>query len=165
MNNAFLAALTITDWGSSLLDPLNVSASSSSSLALRLARLMTDRGKLASSATWIPKLLSPTPSFTLYSKVTSCCSPTWTATCRFLTWFTVSFNVVSSWKWVANRQNARIFVAMCLCRENQSVLYSPAYCHSYHLLWNSPCQTKTIVSTCTSTQLVDNHKRVSGSSL
>lgn len=89
---------------------------SSSSAAFRFANLTTVSGKWASSATWIPKLWSQTPSSTLYSNVISLLSPSlmWTATFRFLTCGTVCDNVVSSWKCVANKQKARICVAMCL---------------------------------------------------
>lgn len=109
---------------------------SSSSTALRFASCTTDSGNWASSATWIPKLWSHTPSTTLYKRVisrpppelfllpkvevpwlvsfSSETPPTCAETCRLPTKGAVSPRAVSSWKWVANRQKLLILVTMCL---------------------------------------------------
>ena len=53
------------------------------------------------------------PCFTLYSSV-KVSFDVRAVTCRLCTLATSSASVVSSWKWVANKQKPQIFVAMYL---------------------------------------------------
>lgn len=71
-------------------------------------------GKLATLATWIPKLWSVGPGFTSYKRTRPFFSSACASTCKFFTVGISSSNWVNSWKWVAKRHNAWIFFAMCL---------------------------------------------------
>ena len=125
--------------------------------------LTTSSGKLASSATCIPKLWSHIPwgssenkisqkeSFTipgstLYKSVISrsLLFSTCATTCKFFTCEICWSSAVSSWKWVANRQKACICEAMCLHRR-LSVASKGWQAMFYLLLWYRPGKAKPII--------------------
>ena len=125
--------------------------------------LTTSSGKLASSATCIPKLWSQIPwslsekknlqkeSFTipgstLYKSVISrsLLFSTCATTCKFFTCEICWSSAVSSWKWVAKRQKACICEAMCL-QKKLWVDWKRWQVMFYLSLWYRPGKTKTII--------------------
>ena len=109
---------------------------------------ITCLGKRAISATWIPKLWSHTPGLTWYSRVSESSDVT-AVTCWFDTVVTSSASRVSSWKCVANRQNAFTSLARFLGTHScQLVVLSGTYPRTYnflYLLCDSPCNATALV--------------------
>lgn len=76
----------------------------------RVDTWITVFGNLAIAATWIPKLLSHDPGCTWYKSV-RLSSVVTAETCLLVIVGIVSWSLVNSWKWVANKVNALVSAA------------------------------------------------------